>query len=194
MVDLKRAFERLLAVFGHAAIPYMVGGSLASSAYGISRATNDVNIVARVREEEVARLVEDLGGEFYADPETIREALVGGRPFNLIHFASGYKFDIFPVTDDPYSLVQMERRQIQDIVLTEGESIRCPVATAEDTVLAKLVWYRAGGEQSERQWNDLRGICAMQGTRLDRAFMREWARHLEVEDLLDKLLAEQAKI
>lgn len=139
-------------------------------------------------------MVEDLGGEFYADPETIREALVGGRPFNLIHFASGYKFDIFPVTDDPYSLVQMERRQIQDIVLTEGESIRCPVATAEDTVLAKLVWYRAGGEQSERQWNDLRGICAMQGTRLDRAFMREWARHLEVEDLLDKLLAEQAKI
>jgi hypothetical protein len=65
------------------------------------------------------------------------------------------------------------------------------VASAEDTILAKLIWYRAGGEQSERQWNDVRGIRSVQGARLDRTYMRQWARHLEVDDLLDRLWSEE---
>jgi hypothetical protein len=58
-------------------------------------------------------------------------------------------------------------------------------------LLAKLMWYRAGGEQSERQWNDVRGIRSVQKNLLDRAYMREWARHLKVDDLLEKLLSEE---
>ena len=59
-----------------------------------------------------------------------------------------------------------------------------PVATAEDTLLMKLVWYRSGGEVSERQWNDVRGIAAVQRERLDREYLRRWAAYLKVEDLL----------
>ena len=75
--------------------------------------------------------------------------------------------------------------------LGEGRSIRCPVATAEDIILAKLLWYRAGGEQSERQWNDLRGIRAVQGEALDQAYMQQWARELKVNDLLERLFSEK---
>jgi hypothetical protein len=64
------------------------------------------------------------------------------------------------------------------------------VATAEDTILRKLEWYRAGGETSERQWNDLRGVLKISGARLDLAYLRQWAPFLKVEDLLDRLLAE----
>jgi len=64
------------------------------------------------------------------------------------------------------------------------------VATAEDTVLRKLEWYRAGGETSERQWNDLRGVLKVSGAQLDREYMYEWARYLKIDDLLDRLLAE----
>jgi hypothetical protein len=64
------------------------------------------------------------------------------------------------------------------------------VASAEDTVLRKLEWYRPGGENSERQWNDLLGVCRTAKDRLDVAYLRQWAVHLKVEYLLENLLAE----
>lgn len=185
------ALQELVETLNRLAIPYMVGGSLASSLHGIFRSTNDVDIVAAVREEHVAPLVSGLAGNFHADAETINEALNQGRPFTVIHFGSGYKFDIFPTTGDPYFETQLSRSKIQQIALGEKEAMGCSVVTAEDTILAKLAWYRAGGEQSDRQWNDVRGICSVQGTLLDRAYMRKWARYLKVVDLLDRLLSDK---
>lgn len=191
MSDLHRAFRELVATLDSLAIPYMVGGSLASSVHGIFRSTNDIDIVAAVREDHVVPLVAKLAKEFYADQETVREALRLQRPFNLIHFASGYKFDIFPAAGNPYFEKQLERSMPQELSLGEGELIRCYIATAEDMILAKLVWYRAGGEQSDRQWNDVRGICSMQGARLDGPYLKQWAQYLEVDDLLARLLSEE---
>ena len=105
--------------------------------------------------------------------------------------ASGYKFDIFPAAGIDYLEKQIERSELEDVPLAEGLSIRCPVATAEDTILAKLVWYRPGGEQSDRQWNDLRGVRSVQAGTLDRSYLREWARLLKVEDLLERLFSEE---
>lgn len=189
--DLQGALRKLVTTLDALAVPYMIGGSLASSVHGIFRSTNDIDVIAAVREEHVAPLVANLAQEFYADSDAIREALRLQRPFNLIHFVSGYKFDIFPATGNPYFEKQLERAVPQEVSLGEGESMRCSIATAEDMVLAKLVWYRAGGEQSERQWNDVRGIRSTQGARLDGTYLRQWARYLGVEDLLERLLSEQ---
>jgi hypothetical protein len=186
-----RAFQRLVDTLNRMAIPHMVGGSLASSVHGIFRSTNDIDIVAAVRDEHLAPLASALAGDFYIDADTMREALRQGRPFNVIHFASGYKFDIFPAAGDSYFEIQLARSQMQEVALDEGDTIACSVATAEDTILAKLGWYRAGGELSERQWNDVRGIRSVQGARLDRAYMRKWAGYLKVDDLLERLLSEE---
>jgi hypothetical protein len=64
------------------------------------------------------------------------------------------------------------------------------VASAEDTILRKLDWYRAGGESSERQWNDLLGICRTAKERLDFNYLHRWASYLKLDDLLERLLAE----
>ena len=192
--DLRQAFQQLVATLDSLAIPYMIGGSLASSVHGFYRSTNDIDIVAAIREEHLVPLISNLAKEFYADADTIREALRSGRPFNLIHFAGGYKFDIFPAAGNLYFEKQLERSTSQEVSLGEGESMRCSIATAEDTILAKLAWYRAGGEQSERQWNDVRGICSTQGARLDGAYLRQWAGHLGVQDLLERLLSEERPV
>ena len=63
-------------------------------------------------------------------------------------------------------------------------------ATAEDTLLAKLAWYRQGNEISERQWRDVLGILRVAGPAMDRTYLRRWAEDIGVADLLDRALLE----
>ena len=62
------------AILERLGIPYLVGGSLASSIHGELRSTNDVDFVADVRPGHVAPLLAALGGEFYVSEEAVREA------------------------------------------------------------------------------------------------------------------------
>jgi hypothetical protein len=183
-------FKRILEVLDLLEIPYQLVGSLASSIYGIPRATMDVDLVADLRTDQIDEFAAELKADFYADPEMITEALARGRSFNLIHYASSFKFDIFPLQKDEFSQTQFGRRQFAE-TRSLGDPIECAVATAEDTILNKLRWYRAGGETSERQWNDLRGILQVSGARLDLAYLNTWAPQIGVADLLERLLHER---
>ena len=63
-------------------------------------------------------------------------------------------------------------------------------STAEDTLLAKLRWYRQGNEMSERQGRDVLGILRVAGQDLDRSYLSRWAAELGVADLLDRALGD----
>jgi hypothetical protein len=190
MNPLAETLRTLAAALDRAEIRYVVGGSMASSAWGVLRATYDVDLVAAIAATRIEQLIGELGPEWYADPVQIREAIAGRRAFNLIHIPLGNKVDIFPATND------FHRRQLEravDLVLPSMESAgEFPVATAEDILLAKLQWYRMGGEVSERQWNDILGILAANSD-LDFAYARPWAVRLAVEDLLNKALEESRR-
>jgi hypothetical protein len=105
-MDSPEALDLLLSVFDQLGIAYMIGGSLASSMAGVWRATQDIDIVAPVGLDQTASLEEALIRDFYADAATMRDAIGRARPFNVIHYASSQKFDIFPVLDDPYYKVE----------------------------------------------------------------------------------------
>ena len=94
------ALSLLSAAFASLKIPYLIGGSLASSARGIPRSTLDVDILARITPLHAGQLEDALGADWYADPEQIRNSIAAGRAFNLIHRPSLQKFDIFPASDD----------------------------------------------------------------------------------------------
>ena len=64
------------------------------------------------------------------------------------------------------------------------------VATAEDTVLAKLRWYDSGGRVSTTQWNDVIGIIGGSSSKLDLDYLHDWARKLHVTELLDQAFKE----
>ena len=64
------------------------------------------------------------------------------------------------------------------------------VRSAEDTILAKLEWFRAGGEVSERQWTDIVGVLKM--TPIDAEYLQRWAAALGVDDLMARAVAEAA--
>lgn len=183
------AFRRLLEAFSRLEIPYMVVGSLASSVHGVSRATMDIDILADIDEEKLTALAHDLKAEFHADEEDMKDAYRAGRAFNVIHYSSSYKFDVFPLTADPFCQAEFARRKKASFPATTAEeSVQFPVASEEDTVLSKLLWYRSGGETSERQWNDALGVVRVRGGGLDLGYIRRWASRLGIEDLLGRLL------
>ena len=184
------AFRHILEVLSRLEIPYCIVGSVASSVYGTPRTTMDVDLVADLRADQLGLFAAALNPDFYADLEMMKDAWRRGRAFNVIHLASFYKFDIFPLADDEYSQEAFSRRRVAKPQSPGGEMVECILASAEDTILNKLRWYRLGGEISEVQWNDLRGILMVTGERLDREYLYRWAPRLGVADLLERLLKE----
>jgi hypothetical protein len=193
MSSVSEAVQRVFAVLDQMELPYLVGGSVASSIHGVSRPTMDVDLVVDIEPHQVEEFSGLLKPDFYADPDMIREALGRGRAFNLIHYATTFKVDIFPLRADAYSAASFARRRYEESHSFGPTPIECTVASPEDTILRKLEWYRAGGETSERQWNDLRGVVRVNGAKLDTAYLREWAPQLNVSDLVERLLNEPTK-
>ena len=171
-------------------VSHAVVGSLASSLHGIPRSTNDVDIVAALRPEHAGPLAEALGESFYVDVDMIRDAITRRSEFNVIHLATMFKVDVFVPPLDPISRAQIARAAVVSVD-AEG-SLTLRVASAEDTVAQKLMWYRRGGETSERQWLDTLGVIAVQGKSLDLEYLRQTTDALGVTDLLERALAESA--
>lgn len=169
-------------------VAYFVGGSLASAAQGAPRATLDADIVADLRPEHVEPFVRALGDAFYFDADTVRSAVRNRGTFNLIHLKTMFKVDIFVCKGRPFDQAQLSRRERQP--LTPAPEPALYFASPEDTILAKLDWFRRGGEVSDRQWQDVLAVLRMQGERLDRPYMQQWAAELGISDLLAKALAE----
>ena len=169
-------------------IPYAVGGSFASSLHGVMRSTLDVDIVADMRLEHIKPLVAALSKEFYADDEMMKGAIEHHSSFNLIHYETAFKVDIFIRKLRAFDQMQLERRRTSIISTDPEQSIY--VASPEDVILSKLEWYRMGGEVSDRQWRDILGVLKTRAGELELDYLRKWAKELKVSDLLERALKE----
>ena len=172
------------AVLDGLGVPWVIGGSLASSMHGEPRSTQDIDVVVALAPRHAPALTRALSRNYYVDAEATRAAVAAAGSFNAIHFGSLVKVDFFVAGDDPFEAERLAQRLRVDM----GDGGTLYVDTAEHTVLRKLEWYRRGGETSERQWRDVQAIVRIQGSRLDRLRMTRWAERLDVSDLLTRLL------
>jgi hypothetical protein len=171
-------------VFDDLKIEYYIGGSLASSAFGLARATMDVDIVARVDPQHVSEIEKRLAGSFYLDRDMIERAIRNKGSFNLIHLESVFKVDVFVPALDPYDRLVFQRRRAKAV--SEDGSQKLFFPSPEDIILKKLAWHRSSGEVTDRQWKDVIGVIKVQSDRLDRVYLEKWAGVLGVSDLLKK--------
>ena len=169
-------------------ITYVVVGSLASSIHGISRSTADIDIVADVKSEQVIPLINALEGNFSVDERAVREAVDRRQSFNATHLSSAFNVDIFIAQADEFSKQQIKRRELREIAPDLKQKIY--IATAEDTILAKLRSYKAAGRLPDTEWIDVLGIIGAASSTLDLAYLREWADKLDLTELLEKAIQE----
>ena len=191
MSDVLAALSPITRTLKWLGVRYYVGGSLASSVRGLPRTSIDVDLAAELRPEHVAPLVGALLGEFYVSEPRVKDAVDARRSFNVIHLATMMKVDVFVSRQRPFDRALFDRLT-PEFLDTAGTSVPHPVPRAEDVILLKLEWYRAGGEVSERQWGDVAGVIKVAGGGLDREYLSRWAGELGVSDILDRALAEAA--
>ena len=183
--EILEALAPVVEAFEALGVGYYVGGSVASSAHGLPRASLDVDLLAALRLEHVAPICSRLEQAYYLDADRIRDAVTRQRSFNLIHLETMFKVDVFVSTGRPFDREAISRTRPE--VLGEGENARAvALASPEDTILVKLEWFRSGGEASERQWADILGVLRVLGMRLDGPYLDRWAAALAVTDLLEK--------
>ncbi len=190
MNPLAATLKVLASVLERLAVPYVIGGSIASSAHGVVRATLDVDIVAAIASSQTSRFAQELGRDWYAEPEQMKQAIAARRAFNLIYIPLGSKVDVFPATEE-FHRSQLRRASRMSLKFLD-DAAQYPVATAEDTLLAKLRWYKDGGEVSERKWRDIAGVIAANSS-LDLPYLEEWANQLSVPNLLARAMKEYSQ-
>ena len=175
--------QRLVESLEGAGIAYMVSGSLGSTFFGEHRSTNDIDLVISATEEQLGAFLEALGDDFYVSPAAARQALRSRSVFNVIQPEAGLKADLIIRKDRPFSVEEFGRRKRVEML-----GVQLFMASAEDIILSKLEWAKAG--ESDRQLRDALGVTLIQWKNLDFEYLRRWSRQLNVGKLLEQLLEE----
>ncbi|MDY0354828.1 MAG: hypothetical protein RBR19_03040 [Sedimentisphaerales bacterium] len=187
--DLLGALKPVIDAFDRLAIPYYIGGSIASSAYGIPRATMDADLIAHLTVAQVSGLVTLLQDQYYVAEAAITNAIGSASSFNLIHLETMVKIDVFVPKKDAYQQIALARRVTDRLVDDDPDSM-VSLASPEDVILSKLQWYQMGQGVSDRQWLDILGVIKVQGDSLDAEYLRVWAETLGVHDLWQRACSE----
>lgn len=174
--------RQVVAVFDMLQIRYALGGSMASSIFGVPRFTQDADITVEPFPGRESQFATCFGPEYYISHPSIVEANARRSSFNIIHTHFGFKVDIFVRKDRPFERSAMERRI--KLQLPDAPDHPVAIVSPEDVILFKLEWYRQGGEISDRQWSDVVGVMRVQAEKLDNSYLDQWASQLKVTDLL----------
>lgn len=105
--DMVIATKPVVQAFEALNIPYYIGGSVASSVYGIARATMDVDLVADIKSQHVHALVKQLAADYYIATNMIFDPINRQSSFNLIRLETMLKIDVFVLKNEPYHSITL---------------------------------------------------------------------------------------
>lgn len=149
-------------------ISHMLTGAFASSYYGITRSTSDVDLVIDLeRPQALAALVERLSGSVTFDPQIQFDTLTWGRRHvGTTRTAPPLQVELFELFDDVFVREQFARRQ-HILSPSVGRAIWLP--TPEDLIIQKLRWGRP------KDLDDARDVFLVQGgASLDQGHIEHW--------------------
>ena len=160
----------------NAGVDYMLTGSLAMNYYAQPRMTRDIDIVVALAGNDAKRIIEVFGSDYYVPEETVENAVKNATMFNLVHFESVVKVDFIVRKPDKYRQHEFSRR-----IPVEIAGFKTWIVSKEDLILSKLNWGK--DSKSEMQRKDVKNLMS---TGFDLEYVKQWAKELEVEDILEE--------
>ncbi len=160
--DAAEAGTRIARALEAAGIDYALGGALALGAHGVPRGTLDVDVNVFAEESDLPRVfaaLRALGIEIAKDTAMARAR----RDGMFVGRWDGMRIDVF-TPSIPFSL-EAARTRVQ-IAAPDGGADW--FLSAEALTVFKLLFARA------KDFVDLERLLAVQGDRLDRAYVRRW--------------------
>ena len=159
-------------------IPYFITGAVASIAYGEPRLTNDIDVVTKLKEEDIAGLKgcfpED---EYYLDPDSVLKAIERQHQFNIIHPSSGLKVDVMISDGGAFDDSRFARiRRLRPLEDTEAN-----FASPEDVIIKKMEYFKEGS--SDKHLRDIMGMLKISGELIDLGYITSWAKRLDLEGI-----------
>lgn len=153
-------------------ISYMITGSIAASYYGLTRATQDLDIVISATPEKLKALIPLLPKEeYYAQLQDALDAQHHQSMFNVLDMIRSWKIDFIFQKSTPFHVEAFRRRKA---VTFEG--VPTFVISGEDLILSKLDWSKMS--ESERQIRDAAIVLQKRVNTLDRAYIEKWVHEL----------------
>jgi hypothetical protein len=178
----------VVAILDREGIPYMVGGSFASSIHGMPRMTQDADLVVDLNSAQLASFVSSVESDYYIDRDAAFEALANRSSFNIIHLESMFKVDLFILRKRAFDQDSFARRRF--VTLGDVGAAKVAICAPEEMVVTKLEWYESGNRVSDRQYRDVLGMIMVQtrAGQFDRVHAEQLARDLGLEELLAQAL------
>ena len=138
-------YLRIVQALEEIRAPYMIVGAFAGLAFGVTRATFDVDILVDLHEDDFDALAERFPlPRYYADPEMMRNSTRMGIMFNIIDMEEGVKADLVPLTREPDYRVAFERRVRQVFQDEQGHCFEAWCAQPTDIIIGKLKAWAEG--------------------------------------------------
>ena len=167
----------------------MLTGSWASSLHGVPRSTHDIDLVVELSSGHIELLAKEFPApEYYLSLTAMRDAVRLHDMFNLLHIPSGDKVDFWLLTDSGFDRSRFSRRELAQL-----GNASLLIASAEDTILAKLSWAKKSGG-SEKQFGDALQVFQLLASLLDHEYLERWVEELQLEELYQRLLNEAGEI
>jgi hypothetical protein len=175
---LKNVIEKLQ----QAGIDYVICGSMAASFYGLTRSTQDTDIIINPTEEQLANLLNLLGDTYYVSKDAAIEALKREGMFNIIEVENAWKADLIIRKQSAFSEEEFRRKTKENLL---GKELY--ILSPEDSILSKLSW--AKESRSETQYRDVMTILEARAGHLDMKYLNKWIKLLDIEDDFKKCLS-----
>jgi hypothetical protein len=161
-------------------IPYMLVGSNSSNAYGIPRLTQDADFVVELGEKSILELARWIAPSIRIDPQMSFETVTMSRRHVAEVVGTPFKIEFFLLNDDPHNQERFRRRRQ---VSALGRQVWMP--TAEDVIVTKLHWALLANRSKDR--DDVHGVIAVQGDRIDWGYVHRWCEQHGTRELLDEI-------
>jgi len=168
--------RKLVAHLDARKIAYMLVGSFASTYFGASRTTLDIDLVIEAAPDQLRGLIADLQADhYYAELDAALLAHDNESMFNVLDSASGWKIDLIFRKNRAFDREEFRRRRTAKLF-----DIELFVASAEDVIISKLEWAKLGG--SLRQIEDVAKLLVAQWKTLDRSYLSQWISALQLQE------------